>query len=101
MLALQKKATRDQLIVVSVNWRQSSEAFRQIKKMMKDFGVTLVSDEYGHAGDAYGVKAIPHMIIIGRDGKIAAIQTGYSEDMIPTLVDEINALWVKAPPENP
>jgi hypothetical protein len=87
--------------VLSVNWRQSYNEFRQIVKIFKDMGagITLISDEHGRAGAAYGVKGIPHMIIVGRDGKIAAIHVGYSEEEIPVLVDEINAAWSKAPSE--
>jgi hypothetical protein len=32
------------------------------------------------------------MVIIGRDGRIAAIHVDYSESEIPDLVDEINRL---------
>ena len=95
LVNMQKRATRDKLVVLSVNWRQNDAAFRQIKKIFKDMGtdVTLISDEQGRAGDVYGVKAIPHMIIVGRDGKIAAIHVGYGEEDIPVLVDEINSTW--------
>jgi thiol-disulfide isomerase/thioredoxin len=101
LIQMQKKATRDKLVVLSVNWRQSYEAFRQVTKIFRDMGtdVTLISDEHGRAGEAYGVKAIPHMIIVGRDGKIAAIHVGYSEEEIPELVDEINSAWSKTAPE--
>jgi thiol-disulfide isomerase/thioredoxin len=98
---LEKKATREKVVVLSVNWRQNSNEFRQIMKIFKDMGtdITLISDERGRAGEAYGVKGIPHMIIVGRDGKIAAIHVGYSEEEIPVLVDEINSAWSKAPSE--
>jgi hypothetical protein len=32
------------------------------------------------------------MVILGRDGRIAAIHIGYGESEIPQLVDEINSL---------
>jgi thiol-disulfide isomerase/thioredoxin len=101
LVNLEKQATREKLVVLSVNWRQSYDEFRQIKKIFKDMGtdVTLISDERGRAGEAYGVKGIPHMIIVGRDGKIAAIHVGYSEEELPVLVDEINSAWSKAPSE--
>jgi hypothetical protein len=55
--------------------------------------LTLVSDESGYFGREYGVKGIPHMVIIGRDGRIAALHVGYGEGEIPVLVNEINSLW--------
>jgi thiol-disulfide isomerase/thioredoxin len=99
LLSLQKHATRDRVVVLSVNWKQSRSEFREIGKVLEKQDLTLISDEYGRAGSAYGVKAIPHMIIVGRDGKIVAIHIGYSEDEIPTIVDEINSAWSVAPTE--
>jgi hypothetical protein len=46
-------------------------------------------------GRQYDVTAIPHMIIIGRDGRVAAVHVGYGESEIPSLVEEINTLWNK------
>jgi uncharacterized Zn finger protein len=78
-----------------VNWKESSEKFAQIKRTLKDIQLTLVSDESGYFGSEYGVKGIPHMVIIDRDGRIASIHVGYGESQVPALVDEINTLWNK------
>jgi thiol-disulfide isomerase/thioredoxin len=103
LMALQKQATREKLVVLSVNWRQAWDTFREVKKIYqaKAPDVTLISDDSGRAGDAYGVRAIPHMIIVGRDGRIAAIHVGYSEAQMPSLVDEINATWRQTAPQSP
>lgn len=100
LMLLQKQATRDKVVVLSVNWRQGYDAFREVKGFFNKAAteVTLISDASGRAGDAYGVKAIPHMIIVGRDGKIAAVHVGYSEAQIPRLVDEINSAWLRSAP---
>jgi thiol-disulfide isomerase/thioredoxin len=102
LMALQEQATREKLVVLAVNWRQNYETFRGIKKYFKGRApeVTLISDEYGRAGDAYGVKGIPHMVIVGRDGKIAAVHEGYSEQNLETILDEINTTWRETKPEN-
>ena len=102
LMALQEQATRERLVVLAVNWRQSYETFRAIKRYFKDKApqVTLISDEYGRAGDAYGVKGIPHMVIVGRDGKIAAMHEGYSEQNLQSIIDEINTTWRETSPEN-
>ena len=44
---------------------------------------------------AYGVNGIPHMVIIGRDGKILNIHRGYSEASLDGFVAEINAALAK------
>jgi thiol-disulfide isomerase/thioredoxin len=92
---IQQQATRDKIVVIAVNWRETSSQFRKIKQVLKDTDLTLVSDERGYFGREYGVDGIPHMVIIGRDGKIAAVHVGYGESEIPVLVDEINSFWNK------
>ena len=81
---------------------QGPQEFWKIRKFFKDHDtdVTLISDQHGRAGDAYGVKGIPHMIIVGRDGNIAAIHVGYSEQLIPFLIVEINSTWNKTTPDS-
>lgn len=96
LAAIQKNATRDKIVVFAVNWKESGDRYRAIIKTLKDVDLALVSDENGYFGGKYGVKAIPHMIIIGRDGRIAAVHDGYTESEIPTLVKEINGLWTQS-----
>lgn len=97
LAAIQKQATRDRVVVFSVNWQENARHFQQIRQTLKNVDLTLISDEDGYIGRQYGVKAIPHMVIIGPDGRIAAIHIGYGESEIPVLADEINALWNKTP----
>src|SRR6185312_12278869 len=69
---IQRQATRDRLVVFAVNWREDEERFWQIKSAFASHGVdlTLLSDKDGYIGRQYHVDAIPHMVIIGRDGRI-------------------------------
>jgi peroxiredoxin len=96
LAAIQKNATRDKLVVFAINWKESEERYRAIIRTLKDVDLTLLSDESGYLGGEYGVKAIPHMMIIGRDGRIAAVHIGYGESEIPILVKEINGLWIQS-----
>ena len=95
MLKVQKFGTRDKLLVLSVNWREDRDTFREVRRTLKDQDLTLISDQRGEMGEAYDVHAIPHTIIVGKDGRIAAIYVGYGDDEIPEIVDKINALWLK------
>jgi thiol-disulfide isomerase/thioredoxin len=92
---IQESGTRDKIAIFAVNWRESAQRFQEIKRVLKNTDLTLVSDESGWFGREYGVKGIPHMVIIGRDGRIAAVHVGYGESEIPRLVKEINSLWNK------
>jgi thiol-disulfide isomerase/thioredoxin len=95
LAAIQKNGTRDKIAIFAVNWQESAEQFRRIRHVLKDIDLTLVSDASGRFGRQYGVNGIPHMVVIGRDGRIAALHVGYGEGEIPVLVDEINSLWNK------
>jgi len=94
LAAIQKVATRDRVAVFVVNWRDSEQGFKDVKKYLRQVGVdiTLLSDSGNYIGRHYDVDAIPHMIIIGRDGRIAAIHVGYSESEIPIFEKEIDSL---------
>lgn len=100
---IQRQATRERLVVFAVDWEEDEERFWEIERAFASdhVNLTLLSDENGYIGRQYGVNAIPHMVIIGRDGRIAAIHIGYGEGQIPGLVKEINSLLMQsaAPPE--
>lgn len=96
LAAIQKNATRDKIVVFAVNWKESADRYRAILRALKDVDLAIVSDENGYYGREYSVDSIPHMIIVGRDGRIAAIHVGYAESELPRLVDEINGLWTRS-----
>ena len=51
----------------------------------------LANDADGRAQEAFGVRGIPHMVIIGRDGRILRVYRGYSEEKLDAIVADINA----------
>lgn len=87
-----KRVGPDQLQVIAINFQDQTEPFKYVAKVLKDYPITLLRDANGKAARKFGVKAIPRMIIIGRDGKVAADHTGYGEDMIPELIEQLNKL---------
>ncbi len=46
--------------------------------------------------EAYGLKGIPHMLIIGRDGHALKMHRGYSEKSLDVIIAEINAALARA-----
>jgi thiol-disulfide isomerase/thioredoxin len=101
LAGLQKAATRQKLVIFAVDWREDYDRFRRIKAALQPYDLTLLSDPDGYLGRKYDVDSIPHMVILGRDGRIAAIHVGYSESEIPLLVKQINSLWTQAPGLSP
>jgi thiol-disulfide isomerase/thioredoxin len=63
------------LVVYSVNLREKPEtAVAYMKKY--GYSMTTLLDPDGSTAQRYGVSAIPVMVVVGRDGKVAAHLTG-------------------------
>ncbi len=87
---VQNKAGKEQIAVIAVNV-EYREVFRRASRIMKEsMHIELVSDANGEARAAFGVGPIPHMVIIGRDGRIQKVWTGYSEDSLGEIAADIN-----------
>ena len=54
--------------------------------------LTLTSDISGKIGDAYGVESIPHMLMIGKDGRVDSVRRGYSEDDLSDIAADLTRL---------
>ncbi|MBW8366693.1 MAG: TlpA family protein disulfide reductase [Arenimonas sp.] len=92
---VQKTVGRDYMEVIAVNLNESPRLFNSVVKENPGVDLTWVRDR-GKVGKLYGVRALPNMFIIDRDGRIAHTHLGYSEKVFKQLIDEILALL---PPE--
>lgn len=88
----QKTVGRDALEVVAVNFKEPRSDFRAVLRANRDLPLTFVHDAKGEASDQYGVRAIPHMFIVGHDGKVAFTHRGYSEEALPGIIEELLSL---------
>lgn len=94
---VQDKAGKDQMAVIAVN-TEVPDVFRRATRLMRDgMHLELVSDASGKAQKAFGVSGIPHMVIIGRDGRILRVYTGYSEEKLDEIVADINTALTPLP----
>lgn len=75
----QREVGKDRLTVLVVNVGESSEAHAQIKKLMKTWEISLLSDPRSQISRSYGIKAIPHMFLLDREGEIIANHTRYGD----------------------
>ncbi|WP_431264569.1 TlpA family protein disulfide reductase [Roseateles chitinivorans] len=92
-----QNVAKGRLRVIAVN-TEDRKVFRRVAGIMKDFKLLLVSDADKSAQKAYGVNALPHLFIIDRDGRIAAMHRGYGEDSLERILEEINAQLAKPVP---
>jgi thiol-disulfide isomerase/thioredoxin len=86
---VQKTAGQDSLQVIAVNI-ESREVYRQIARRLSSLSLLVAHDAGKKGSAAYGVGGIPHMVIVGRDGKIIKVHKGYSEKALDGIVADIN-----------
>jgi thiol-disulfide isomerase/thioredoxin len=87
-----KQVGPEHLKIIAINYRDGGAPFRDVVKILKDYPITMLRDDREKAAKKFEVRGIPRMIVIGRDGKVAADHTGYSEAKIPQFVEELNQL---------
>ncbi|HEU4921834.1 MAG TPA: TlpA disulfide reductase family protein [Burkholderiales bacterium] len=86
---LQKLAGKEQMHVVAVNTEERA-VFRKVVNALKSLDLHHSYDPGESAQKAYGVNGLPHMLIIGRDGKIQSFYRGYGESSLDKIVADIN-----------
>lgn len=99
LAALQKMKGADQLAVIGVSHQDDLDTFRKIRNRWQSLSVVLTYD----AGDdriarPWGVDEIPYLVMIGRDGRIAHIHVGYGEEMLDSILAEVDDLLEQPAP---
>ncbi|MBS0581593.1 MAG: TlpA family protein disulfide reductase [Proteobacteria bacterium] len=87
------------LQVIGVNI-EDRELFKKAARQLGELHVLLVNDRDERCQKAYGVKAIPNLVIIGRDGRILAMRKSYGEDALAGIADEIHRALAPASANN-
>ena len=87
---IQRVGGKDRIQVVAINI-EDRDQFRRLSKHLSSLTLMMAHDFRKQASEAYGVHGIPHLVIIGRDGKVISVHRGYGEDSVDTIVSEINA----------
>jgi len=94
---LQSKVSKDRLVVYAVPFQVPDEAHGELVKIFRSLQVTLLEDRSGYIASRYRIDSLPHLFLIGRDGRIAAEHKGYGEGSIPELVADVNAALAAVP----
>ena len=87
---VQDRVGKEQMVVIAVNTEKFDVYKRAARILRQSMSMELVSDASGQAQHAFGVRALPHMLIIGRDGRILRVYDGYSEKKLDAIVADIN-----------
>ena len=90
---VQRQGGTERIVVVAINTDKDPFAYRAMRRRMKDFQLTMTSDRRDSSiSDEYGVKGLPHMVMVDKKGQVAYTHVGYSEKSLDGIVDEINGL---------
>ena len=96
ILANIQQLAGDKVQVIAVN-TEDRDVYRRLQKPITEIGLTPAYDPDHKARDAYGVKGIPHMIIVGRDGRITSVRIGYDHSSLDELAAELNQALAATP----
>ena len=85
----------DRVKLIGLN---QSEPAEQVKRFLetRDWKLTVAMDAGQTVARQYGVDGIPHTVIVGPDGKVAWVKTGYSPDGELEAAEAVKKL-LKAP----
>ncbi|OOG45745.1 TlpA disulfide reductase family protein [Rhodanobacter sp. C01] len=89
------------LQVVAVDSKEDHDTFAHSARVLRKRlpGLLITWDRTGAIGKPYSSdKGIPVMVMLHRDGTVAHVHVGYGEDMLDSLVSEINDLLVEPLP---
>ena len=68
---------KDKLTVFAVSF-QDKDAASSIIKVAAAWQINVIDDRSGWISGHYAIKSVPHLFIIGKDGKVLATHLGYS-----------------------
>jgi thiol-disulfide isomerase/thioredoxin len=83
-------AGKGQIQVVAINI-ESRDIFHSATKILKDATMKLTNNSNQRGYADYGVKGIPHFVVIGKDMRIVSIREGYGPGELDAVAAELNA----------
>ncbi len=99
---MQRKAGKAQLEVIAVNYKEKPRVLRAVRRKLRDFEMTFTHDSDGAIGEQYGVKGVPHLLMIDREGTIAFVQIGFGKtETLDRMVERLNELLLETPALSP
>lgn len=100
LAVLQKLKGADQLKVIGVNHDDEYDKFKDLRRRWQNLDVILTYDAPDNRiGKPYAINGLPFMVMIGRDGHIAHIYTGYGEDLLDTIMADVDELLAQPAPD--
>jgi thiol-disulfide isomerase/thioredoxin len=89
---IQQVVGKSRIEVIAVNIDRDRGDYLAMRRQLKNFQFTMTRDDRQAVANLYGAHALPYLLMIGKDGRVAHLYKGYSEEMLDSFVTEINAL---------
>lgn len=97
MLESLQKVAKNRVQVIAINVGTLSE-FKEAVREMGKVKMMVTHDTAERGVMAYGVTTLPHLAVIGRDGKIVEVHRGYTEADLAEIINDVNvAVSASAP----
>jgi peroxiredoxin len=78
------------LVLIAVNEQENAKTVRPFIEA-KRFAFTVVLDADGSTGAAYSVFSLPTTIVVGRDGLVQAVISGWTQDSAQQIEDAVTS----------
>jgi thiol-disulfide isomerase/thioredoxin len=88
---VQRRLGKSRVEVVAINVDEEPGKYIAMRRRLKGFELDVTVDEK-HLAHEYGVRGLPHMVLVDKQGKVAFVHEGYSEKSLPQFVEQINGL---------
>lgn len=97
MLESLHKVAKGRVQVIAINAGTKTE-FKEAARDLGKLKMMLTHDAGERGTMAYGVTELPHLVVIGRDGKIVEVHRGYTEAALAEIINDVNvAVSAQAP----
>ena len=83
------------LQVMAINFHEENENFYRVKRAFKQSPMILTYDPDSQISKSFGVKVLPYMFIIDKQGKVAYVHVGYGEETLDQIINELNGLFAQ------
>lgn len=95
LIAAMEEFSPEQVQFIGVNQGEPAGTVKRFLET-RDWKLTVALDSNQSVGRAYGVEGIPHTVVIGRDGKVAWVKTGYTPTADKEVAEAVKRLLAPA-----
>lgn len=86
---IQNSSAKDHIQVIAVNTEERA-VFKKLERAFRGASLKMSYDPVKASATAYGVNGLPHLLIIGRSGRILKVYRGYSESSLDGIIADLN-----------